>query len=77
MNLLEAQWKEQLCPLEKVKKWKQGFALKCPRLSEVCWCQDKDKSILMQLRNKRSGFVCPKCREELRSFLSKFGGVGE
>jgi len=70
--MLEHEWKKMLCPFERVKKFRNGFSVKCPEETQVGWCTFKDESILNYLKVKRAT-SCVKCKETMASFLGVSG----
>jgi hypothetical protein len=62
----------ETCPLEKVKKWKGGYAIKCPKISQVSWWsgEDTDDWISKDLRIRHEGSTCLECQEAMQKFLS-------
>ena len=67
-TLLEMKWRDQLCPFERVKRFRTGFSVKCPLETQVGWCSLKDESILNYLRVKRAT-TCTECKEKMKQFL--------
>jgi hypothetical protein len=57
------------CPFEKIKHWKTGVSVKCPRMTTVAWTSiDKDKAIYdIQCRNRR--LTCVTCKEEFKKLF--------
>lgn len=68
----ESDWQCLICPLETVKKWKNGYSIKCPETSSISWWSgpDLDDWILKSLQCKRRGMTCGECQKRLTVFLS-------
>lgn len=59
------------CPFEKVKRWRTGVSVKCPKMTTITWTmEDQDKAIYhIQSINRRT--TCINCKEAFMKFFNE------
>lgn len=63
---------ETLCPFEKVKEWKTGVSIKCPKTTTVIWTKDKEDALQRHQVIKRK-ITCRPCISSFEPFIDSLG----